>query len=326
MKLGCCSELHQISILRGLILVEFAACMTAAKSPLEDVSGSSRAVVASSDTLWNCWSEWTYGLIWSRSCWTACVHTVCTSHSWPWHSLSLSSYRNQWSEWFGVATSNTLWYVQPVIATEAGPDQKCAKPFVVPIAVNKNRLFKRHEHAEMCRATLWFDIKLDMFVGRGGRGGTMHWPLLQQNVRSSPLSRRAPQYWQEWSHVGGSHWERDNDACIVCHHWFCSLFLSAASDLCFQMQSDLLAIYVSANIISSPCLSVIFEESTSPHWRTSCSWMNSRRVWIINWFFTSLLPPISICTSLCCPICKIILSPAISLSISFRTERHCDGR
>ena len=326
MKLGCRLELRQISILRGFILVEFAACMTAAKSPLEDVSGSSRAVVASSDTLWNCWSEWTYGLIWSRSRRTACIHAVCTSHSWPWHSLSLSSYRNQWSEWFGVATSNTLWYVWPVIATEARPDQKCAKPFVAPIAVNKNRLFKHCEHAEMCRAALWFDIKLDMFVGRGGRGGTMHWPLLQQNVHSSPLSRRAPQYWQEWSHVGGSHREHDNDACIVCHHWFCSLFLSAASDLCSKCR---VTCWPSMSPrISSPAL-VCLLFSRSQCLRTeepvACEWILGGCESLVDSSRLRRLRSLSAHT-LCCPICEIIPLLAISLSISFRTERHCDGR
>jgi hypothetical protein len=53
MKVGCCSELCQISMLQGLTLVELAACIMAAKSPLEDGSQSLRAAVVSSDTSWN---------------------------------------------------------------------------------------------------------------------------------------------------------------------------------------------------------------------------------------------------------------------------------
>lgn len=69
--------------------------------------------------------------------------------------------------------SKIRWYVRPVIATEAGPDWKCANPFVAPIAVKEKRLFSRRDDADIPRRAFASDNTFDMLEGSNGRGGTM---------------------------------------------------------------------------------------------------------------------------------------------------------
>ena len=231
MKDGSQEEFFHIMTLWGAILVEFTACIITAKSLALVWSWSPRAVEVYRDISVNWCKFRTYGFMSSSVSFIALTHCTGTSHCSPLLTLSLSSYKNQCKEWFGVCTSSIQWYVQPMMDTEAGPDANCVKPFIAPIAIKEKRLLRHLKNDE----GLWVEDswvrRVVIWGGRGGNSGTIVCPLLQQKVRSSPVKSSTPQYWHVLLHIGECHLDL-KDKLKLCHHWFSS------SSCCTEMESD----------------------------------------------------------------------------------------
>ena len=93
--------------------------------------------------------------------------------------------------------SKMRWYTWPVTETQDMPDSKLVNPPVEPIAVNVKRLFNLHEVADR-QLLESSSMRCWMWGGRGGRGGMLIFPLLQQNVFHSPFKSFASQNRHLW--------------------------------------------------------------------------------------------------------------------------------
>ena len=76
------------------------------------------------------------------------------------------------------------------------------------MAVKQNRLLSAREREESSFLVGELFTMFVRFVGSGGNEGAIHFPLLQQNARSSPSSRCAPHLSHDLLQLGVRHLHR----------------------------------------------------------------------------------------------------------------------